>query len=158
MDSLYLFVIYTGKCRIHRFFYYAVPVSNLHKLFSHGCLCRTSAQLKSITATKIVSIQTLPPPPAPTPPPPTHKRHAAQQAPRMWNQTKLSRGYKKIMLNSAEHEILNVHKYIKISRNSAFLCSDKPRIQFFLLINVKMPTIVGIFYIYKQEKYHAQLS
>ena len=36
-------------------------------------------------------------------------------------------------------------KSIKISRNIAFLSgSDKPRMLFFLLINVKMPTIVGI--------------
>ena len=28
----------------------------------------------------------------------------------------------------------------------------------FLLINVKMPTIVGIFNIYELEKFHAQLS
>ena len=33
---------------------------------------------------------------------------------------------------------------IKISRNSAFSDSDKPRKLFFLLINVKMPTTVGI--------------
>ena len=33
---------------------------------------------------------------------------------------------------------------IKISRNSAFSGSDKPRMLFFLLINVKMPTTVGI--------------
>ena len=33
---------------------------------------------------------------------------------------------------------------IKISRNSAFLGSEKPRMLFFPLINVKMPTIVGI--------------
>ena len=33
---------------------------------------------------------------------------------------------------------------IKILRNSAFLGSDKPRMLFFPLINVKMPTIVGI--------------
>ena len=34
---------------------------------------------------------------------------------------------------------------IKTSRNSAFfLDADKPRMLFFPLINVKMPTIVGI--------------
>ena len=33
---------------------------------------------------------------------------------------------------------------IKISRHSAFLGSDKPRMLFFPLTNVKMPTIVGI--------------
>ena len=43
---------------------------------------------------------------------------------------------------------------IKISRNSAFLGSDKPRMLFFPLINVKMPTIN----ISEQEKFHAQLS
>ena len=33
---------------------------------------------------------------------------------------------------------------IKISRNSAFLGSDKPKMLFFPLLNVKMPTIVAI--------------
>ena len=33
---------------------------------------------------------------------------------------------------------------IKISGNSAFLGSDKPGMLLFPLINVKMPTIVGI--------------
>ena len=33
---------------------------------------------------------------------------------------------------------------IKISRNSAFLGSDKPGMLFFMLMNVKMPTLVGI--------------
>ena len=33
---------------------------------------------------------------------------------------------------------------IKMSRNSAFSGSGKPMMLFFLLINVKMPTIVGI--------------
>ena len=55
------------------------------------------------------------------------------------------RGYKTFfMLNSIEHEILNAYKYKNISRNSAFLGSDKPRMLFFPLINVKMLTIVGI--------------
>ena len=46
---------------------------------------------------------------------------------------------------STRNEILNAHK-CKISSNSAltFLGSDKPRMVFFLRINVKMPTIVGI--------------
>ena len=33
---------------------------------------------------------------------------------------------------------------VKISSNSSFLGPDKPRMVFFLLINVKMPTTVGI--------------
>ena len=33
---------------------------------------------------------------------------------------------------------------MKISRNSVFSGSDKPRMLFFLLITVKMPTVVGI--------------
>ena len=50
------------------------------------------------------------------------------------------------MLNSDEHEMLNAHKYknIKIKKFSFFSDSDKPRMLFLLLINVKMPTIVGI--------------
>ena len=48
------------------------------------------------------------------------------------------------MLNSSEHEILNAHKYKNIKKVSFFLGSDKPRMLFFLLINVKMPTIVDI--------------
>ena len=48
-------------------------------------------------------------------------------------------GYKTFfMLNSI------AHISIKISRNLAFLGSDKHRMLFFLLINVKMPTIIGI--------------
>ena len=52
---------------------------------------------------------------------------------------------KKIKLNSAKHEILNPNKYKSIKKFSNFSGSDKPRILFFLLINIKMPTIVGIF-------------
>ena len=33
-----------------------------------------------------------------------------------------------------------------------FSCSAQLRLKFILLINVKMPTIVGIFNIYKQDK------
>ena len=61
------------------------------------------------------------------------------------------------MLNSVEHEILNPHKYKNIKKFS-FLGSDEPRMLFFLLINVKMPTTVGILTFYEQEKIHAQLS
>ena len=48
------------------------------------------------------------------------------------------------MLNSGEHEILDAHKYKNIQKSNFFLGSGKPRTLFFLLINVKMPTIVGI--------------
>ena len=62
--------------------------------------------------------------------------------------TTLPRGYKTFFkLSSAEHEILNKfisYHSIKISRNSACLGSDKPRMLFFLFINDKMPTSVGI--------------
>ena len=55
-----------------------------------------------------------------------------------------SRGYKVFsMLNSAKHEIFNAHKYKNIKKIS-FLGSDKPRMLFYLLLNVKMPTTVGI--------------
>ena len=53
-----------------------------------------------------------------------------------------------LMLNSVEHKILNAHVF-KISRNSAFLGLDKPRMLFCPLRN---------FNIYEQEKFHAQVS
>ena len=56
-----------------------------------------------------------------------------------------ARGYKTFyMLNSVEHEILNAHKYKKYQEIQLFSGSDKPRMLFYPLINVKMPTIVGI--------------
>ena len=48
------------------------------------------------------------------------------------------------MLKLVEHEILNAHKDKKYQEIRGFLGSDKPRMLFFPLINVKMPTIVGI--------------
>ena len=51
---------------------------------------------------------------------------------------------KNFMLNSAEYEILNAHKYKDIENFRIFSGKDKRIILFFLLINVKMPTIVGI--------------
>ena len=80
------------------------------------------------------------------------------------------RGYKAFFkLNLVELEILNAHKYKKYQEIQHLSGSEKPRMLFFLLINVKMPTIVGIltfmsrkncwhFNIYEQEKFHAQLS
>ena len=61
------------------------------------------------------------------------------------NYIKRPRGNKTLfMLNSVEHEILNAHKYKKYIQNQRFSGVEKPRMVFFLLINVKMPTIVGI--------------
>ena len=48
------------------------------------------------------------------------------------------------MLNSAEHEIINAHKYKNIKKFSIFSGSDKPRMLFFLLINVKMLAVWGL--------------
>ena len=56
-----------------------------------------------------------------------------------------------VMLSSAEYKILKAHKY-KLSRNSAFSGSDKPRMLFFLLMNDKMPTIVGILTFMSRKK------
>ena len=54
------------------------------------------------------------------------------------------RGYKTFsMLNAIEPEILNAHKSKNIEI-FIFSGSDQHRMLFFLLINVKMPTIVGI--------------
>ena len=63
------------------------------------------------------------------------------------------------MLNSAEHEIVNAHKYKKYPEIQLFSCSDKPIILFFLLINVKMPTIVGILiFMSRKNSCSAELS
>ena len=51
---------------------------------------------------------------------------------------------KKIMLTSAEHEILDTPQNKKYQEIQHVSGSDKPRMLFFLLINVKMPAIVGI--------------
>ena len=60
-------------------------------------------------------------------------------------ETPETRGYKTLfMLNSAEREILNAHKYKYTKKFSFFQAQIKPRMLFFLLINVKMPIIVGI--------------
>ena len=61
------------------------------------------------------------------------------------------------MLNSAEHKILYVIS-INISSNSAFSGSDKPKNLFFLLMNVKVPTIVGILTFIYQEKFRDSMK
>ena len=48
------------------------------------------------------------------------------------------------MLNSAEHKILNARKYKHIKKFSIFQAQVEPITLFFLFMNVKMPTIVGI--------------
>ena len=56
------------------------------------------------------------------------------------------RGYKKIfLLNAAKQGILNAHKNKNIKKFNFLSDSDKARMLFFLLINVTMPTVVGIF-------------
>ena len=55
------------------------------------------------------------------------------------------RGYKTFsMLSSVKHEVLNAHKYKKYQEIRRLLGSDKLRMLSSPLINVKMPTIVGI--------------
>ena len=57
----------------------------------------------------------------------------------------MSRGYITFfMLDSVAHEIVNAHKYEKYQEIQHFSGSDKLRMLFFLLINFKMPTTVGI--------------
>ena len=62
------------------------------------------------------------------------------------------------MLNSVEQEILNAHKYKDIKKFGFFKAQISLECLFFSLIKVKMPTIAGLFIIYGQEKFHAQLS
>ena len=56
------------------------------------------------------------------------------------------------MLNLVEHEILNAHKYKNVKKNLLISGSDEPVMLFFLLINVKMPTIVGILTFMSRKK------
>ena len=51
------------------------------------------------------------------------------------------------------HEILNAHKNENIKKIGFFLGSDKPRMIFFPLINVKMPTIVGILTVMSRKNF-----
>ena len=47
------------------------------------------------------------------------------------------RGYKTFsMLNSVEHETLNAHKCKKYHKIQRFLDSDKPKILFFMFLNI----------------------
>ena len=62
------------------------------------------------------------------------------------------------MLNVVEHEILNACKYKQNQDTWLIFGSDKPGMLFFPLINVKMPTIVGILTFMSRKKFHAQLS
>ena len=63
------------------------------------------------------------------------------------------------MLNSAEHEILDALKFKKkFQEIQLFSGSDKLRMLFFLRINVKMPTTVGILTFMSKTKIHAHLS
>ena len=48
------------------------------------------------------------------------------------------------MLHSVQHEILNAHKYKKYQEMWLIFGSDEHRMLFGPLLNVKMPTIVGI--------------
>ena len=67
-----------------------------------------------------------------------------------------ARDYKTfIMLSSAEHEISNAHQYKTMKKFSFSSGSDGHRMLFFLPINVKMPTTVGILIIMNRKKFHA---
>ena len=57
------------------------------------------------------------------------------------------------MLNSAEHEILNAHKYKKYQEIQLFSGSDKPRMLIFLPLNIEMPTIFGILTFMRRKKF-----
>ena len=69
--------------------------------------------------------------------------------PAMWKlvQSLRNQGPKAIKLSSCSTQLsmkFQMLVSIKISRNSDFLGSEMPKMLFFMLINVKMPTTVGI--------------
>ena len=62
------------------------------------------------------------------------------------------------MLNSTEHEISTAHK-TKILTNkevSFLLAFSLSNVVFIMLMNVKLPTIVGILKFHTQDKFRAQ--
>ena len=64
------------------------------------------------------------------------------------------RGYKTfIMLNSAEHEILNADRYKRIKNFSIFQAQLSLERYFFQLIKVKVPTTVGILIFISRKKF-----
>ena len=48
------------------------------------------------------------------------------------------------MLNSTEHDISTAHKKLKYQKIKKFIALSLSDVVFFMLINVKMSTIVGI--------------
>ena len=63
------------------------------------------------------------------------------------------------MFNSAEHEILNAHKYKNIKKFGSFKAQISLECYFFPIKNVKMPTIVGILtYMSRKLSYSTELS
>ena len=64
------------------------------------------------------------------------------------------RGYKTcFMLSLAEDVILNAHMYKKYQEIKHFSGLDKPRMLFFLLIKVEMPTNVCIFTLMSRKNF-----
>ena len=56
-----------------------------------------------------------------------------------------ARGYKTFfMLNSAENEICSAYKKVNTSNFNLSSCTAELNMRFFLPINIKMPTTVGI--------------
>ena len=63
-------------------------------------------------------------------------------------------GYKTVfMLNSVEHEIMLISIKILRKKFSFFSGPGKRRMLFFLLVNVKMPTVVGIFTLMSRKNF-----
>ena len=65
---------------------------------------------------------------------------------------------KNFMLNSAENEICSAYKKIKYQQFKLSSSIAELSMKFFQLINIKMPTIVGILIFISRKKFHAQLS
>ena len=56
------------------------------------------------------------------------------------------------MLNSAKHENLNAHKYENIKKNQFFQAPISLECFIFLLMNVRMPRVVGILTFMSRKK------
>ena len=71
----------------------------------------------------------------------------------LFGSASMAQGYKtSFMLNSAENKICSAYKQINTNNLNLFSCKTELSMNFFLLINIKMPTIVGILIFINRQK------
>ena len=67
-------------------------------------------------------------------------------------------GYKTLLSSTQLSMIFQLYIRLIYQQMKKFLALSLSDVVFIMLINVKMPTIVGIFNIYEHDKFYAQMS